>query len=385
MQPNSNVQGILASQPSVPQTVENRVERRRWASQALLITAMVLVALIVVGSFLAGVIGSILVSPYMSLICIVGLLCTLGLTITALLMQRTAQQRREVETGQEGLFLPAADSTTPTSTPTPPTSTSPAQDVGPVREDLRSEIINNFDLTHQLPPSLTASGTTSVNVYTHKDNSQVRLSSLHLESHNSLILKHLKRAPRLTLLPVEATLDQLHHPHHNPPLTSLSLAVGGDTWHRAVARTGQQPSRLPGVWFIDIPTNTTQTPLIMCWDPFSMYPDHPPYDSPATHPLHGPFSYEAQKEMFQEMLKSFLSVGIKTVAIPAGALLSPTSILNEPYVDPMDSLDPEPQERILWALFSAIDTLTREHPSEPFGLDVILYDTRHNPVRHYTK
>lgn len=346
---------------------------------------MVLVALIVVGSFLAGVIGSILLSPYMSLICIIGLLCTLGLTITALLMQRNAQQRREVETGQEGLFLPAADSTTPTSTSTPPASTSSAQNIGPVREDLRLEIADNFDLSHRLPPSLTASGTKSVNVYAHKKNPQVRLSSLHLEHHSNLILKLLKRVPRLTLLPVEASLEQLKHPHNNPQLTSLALAVGDPTWHRAVNRTNQQPSRLPGVWFIDLPTDTTQTPLIMCWNPFSMYPDHPPYDNPTTHPLHGSFSYEALKEMFHEMLKSFLSVGIKTIAIPAGSLLSPTTILNEPYVDPMDSLDPEPQERILLALFSAMDSLTREHLREPFGLDVILYDTRHNPVRHYTK
>lgn len=353
-------------------------------AKALYVTAYVLASLMIIASItslVAGIVAGVLISPYMALICVIGIVLILGLTAASSLMHKF-QQRELISHSRSQSISDPKEITTP-DLPTETSEAMPTKQLEEatsakhqalldgVRADLEAELTTNFSRDKTLPTSISVSNLQAASIYTHNKLSGVHIISLKVEP-SSMILKNLKPVPRLVLLPAEAKIEQLELPYTSAQLTSQFLDIDSpETWQKAIKRLSQQDKEVGG-WSVSLPPNHAQIPLLTVWNPFSIYENIPPYDSPSTHPLRGPFSFEAMTQMFHSLFSSFLSTGINAVAIQVPSLINPTDIVNQPYNDPFD--DAESESRVLLAMTSAVDQIAKERSSKGFELSILLYD-----------
>ncbi|WP_366223806.1 hypothetical protein [Chlamydia buteonis] len=249
--------------------------------------------------------------------------------------------------------------------------------------DLANSLKANFKESSSLPKNMQAPGVEDIDVFTAKNNAQVKLVTFTTPSFLSSITDHGKGVSRVCFIPPEANLT---HPKtiRNGSLDLFKIEIGNRGWNTNLAEFAKTP-KTPAGWsrssWSDIAESSTDDSpqyLISVWNPFGNYPKTANEQLEHTrHPLYGRKSFDSQKEMFVRFFKSLVASGVHSISIYGNDLLFPKNHLDAPYIDIFAPLDSDFESRVATALSSALAEIARDSKS---NLTVCLYGIGGNPL-----
>ncbi|MEF9497221.1 hypothetical protein [Chlamydia sp. 04-14] len=260
-------------------------------------------------------------------------------------------------------------------------------------KDLAETLKSNFKESFSLPKDMQASGLEDINVFTTKNNSNVRLVTFKIPTFFSPITTDGTEVSRVCFIPPEADLTN-PNTIDNSAISLFRSETGDHNWNTNLTEFAQTP-KTPGGWartewqnLIKRSEDNNPKYLINVWNPFGHYPKTA-NELPGTtrHPLYGKGSLEDQKKMFTDLFKSLIANGVHDIGIYGHDIMFPKDHKNEFYINTFAPLDTQFESRVLIALSSALSEIANDKNSD---LTVCIYGVGGNPLRQrkpiiYTK
>ncbi|WP_139414320.1 hypothetical protein [Chlamydia abortus] len=248
---------------------------------------------------------------------------------------------------------------------------------------LTNSLKAHFKESSSLPKNMHAPGATDVDVFTEKNNSEVKLVTFKTPSFLSPITVAGTGVSRVCFIPPEADLTR-PETIRNSSLDLFKIEIGPRGWNTNLAEFAQTP-KTPAGWshiawsnLTNPATDDSPQYLISAWNPFGHYPTTANEQrAQAHHPLYGRNSLDNQKEMFVHFFKSLMTRGIHSIGIYGNDLLFPKNDLNDSYIDIFAPLDGDFEGRVATALSSALAEIAQDSGN---NLTVCLYGMGGNPL-----